>query len=165
MPVVGDFTQPYEASNTGKIRNARTGKTLKPRISDRGYLRIGLATAGGSRSIALHRLVAGAFHGMCDGLEVNHIDGNKLNNTPNNLEWVTSDENLRHYYHILNGKRSYICRPGELNGNSRLSNIQVSMIKQLLLSGIPQSEVAIMYDVSVKTINHISTGRRWSSIK
>jgi len=162
-PVTGDFTQPYEVSNLGRIRNARTGKVLKPVPSKKGYPRVGLATARGTHCIALHILIARTFHGECgDGLEVNHIDGDKWNNRPSNLEWVTHLENVRHYYDVLGGKSSRICRCGEDNGNARLTQCQVEEIRLLLAEAdVSQSDIARRYGVSCKTINHISTGRRW----
>jgi hypothetical protein len=162
-PVTGNFTQPYEVSSEGRIRNARTGKVLKPSPSVKGYPQIGLAIAGRTRCIVLHKLIARAFHGeRGSGLEVNHIDGDKWNSRPDNLEWVTHLENVRHYYDVLGGEPSHICRPGEDNGNARLTRSQVEEIRLLLVDGdISQSDIARHYGVSSKTINHISTGRRW----
>lgn len=51
---------------------------------------------------AVHRMVAMAFHGVPDDdLEVNHINGIKTDNRPENLEWVTASENELHSYHVL----------------------------------------------------------------
>lgn len=61
---------------------------------------------GGIRTELQHVLIAKAFHGKPDNPDVvvNHIDGNKHHNWPNNLEWVTRGENLRHSYeHGLRG--------------------------------------------------------------
>lgn len=67
-----------------------------------GYLSFGLRLPGSdgkmkTKQIALHRLVAEAVYGPCpEGKEVNHIDGHKLNNRPENLEYVTHYHNMKH---------------------------------------------------------------------
>ena len=62
----------------------------------------------------LHRLVAEAFISNPSGkLEVNHINGNKLDNRAENLEWATRSDNMRHATHVL-GKRSGQFGPGRI---------------------------------------------------
>lgn len=69
------------------------GKELAQYTDKGGYLRAVLA--GTHRLV--HRIVAEAVLGPCpEGLVVNHKDGNKLNNMPDNLEYVTQAENVRH---------------------------------------------------------------------
>ena len=61
-----------------------------------------LKVAFGSKSYWLHILVAETFiSNPCNKLQVNHIDGNGLNNCISNLEWVTQSENIRHSTDIL----------------------------------------------------------------
>ena len=83
-----------EVSNMGRVRG-RYGKMRTTFVSRNGYKRVGLK--GGKITVAVHILVASAFCGQRqDGLWVNHIDGNKLNNCSQNLEWVTASQNVRH---------------------------------------------------------------------
>lgn len=87
----------YMASDQGDIRGVKRGqvKTTRPNIS--GYLCVQLYRDCKQKGIAVHRAVALAFvPGYEPGLEVNHIDGNRLNNAASNLEWVTSLENAEH---------------------------------------------------------------------
>lgn len=94
-------TNVYEVSDTGKVRNRRTGKLMKSHINDKGYETIQLSIDGKPKSCRVHRLVAEAFNeGNHDGLDVNHIDGNKLNNNINNLEFCTRQENIIHAHRI-----------------------------------------------------------------
>ena len=68
---------------------------------------------GYRQSIKIHRLIALAYCPNPNGhKEVNHKDGNKLNNHASNLEWVSRSENLRHAHAL--GLRS---SRGEKNGN------------------------------------------------
>lgn len=102
----GKYSNYYQISNIGNIRsldryvNGRYGKQLKkgilmkPYISNWGYKCIRLHTPI-RKHVSLHVLIAKAFipnpHGL---LVVDHVDGNKLNNNINNLEWVTQSENM-----------------------------------------------------------------------
>ena len=87
---------PYEISSLGKIRNLK-GKVLKTYIQNSGYEQIKLNYQGLHIHKSIHRLVAEAFiTNPLNKLYVNHIDGNKLNNTIDNLEWCTNSENILH---------------------------------------------------------------------
>lgn len=58
------------------------------------------------KCIAVHRLVALTYLGPppAPGMQVNHRDGNKLNNHWENLEWMTAKENIKHSYEVLGRK-------------------------------------------------------------
>ena len=84
----------YKASNLGRIKSV-TKSSKKERIlkgvqSSRGYLRVDID----KKKIRLHHLVMYAFKGpRPEGLEIDHIDRNKLNNKANNLQYCSSSEN------------------------------------------------------------------------
>lgn len=93
----------YEVSNAGKVRSLnyhRRGiiKELKTSVDRYGYSCITLPMGGNrNKHFTVHRLVAAAFLENPESkAEVNHKDGNKLNNHVSNLEWVTMQENQRH---------------------------------------------------------------------
>ncbi len=87
----------YQISNTGKLKNKLTNKILKPTPDKRGYPRFRLSVKAFKVSLRLHRLVAYHFIENPENKpQVNHIDGNKLNNNVNNLEWNTNSENQLH---------------------------------------------------------------------
>jgi hypothetical protein len=89
----------YEVSNQGDVRNKKTGLILQPHLNkEGGYRRVNI----GGKHRYVHRLVAESFYdGDPKKLDVNHIDGNKENNTLSNLEWVTRKENIKHAF--ING--------------------------------------------------------------
>lgn len=80
------------------------GRTLKQKTDRRGYKRVTLWKNKREKDFLVHRLVCTAFHPNPENKpEVNHIDGNPSNNRVDNLEWVTSQENLMHAFkHLLN---------------------------------------------------------------
>lgn len=91
--------QSYRNPN-GRIRK------IKPSVVKNGYLRICLYDKNHKKHLCfIHRLVAEAFvPNLHNKYEVNHIDGNKQNNTVSNLEWVTRSENILHAYKVLGKK-------------------------------------------------------------
>lgn len=96
--IIREFPK-YEVSNYGRIRNVKTGRILKTYINDRGYECVTLHKNRIQYVKRVHRLVADAFYdGNHSGLDVNHIDGNKLNNNLSNLEFCTRAENIQHAF-------------------------------------------------------------------
>ena len=96
-----DLTDRYLVSNTGKIYSLKSKKILKTVIHKKGYevVCISLGNRKSKKLIRIHVAVANMFvDGYKDGLQVNHIDGNKLNNDSKNLEWVTACGNIRHAF-------------------------------------------------------------------
>lgn len=102
----------YEISSSGEIRSkdrtvtdkiGRTmswkGKVLNPDIAPNGYYRVTFSINRKRKQFYVHRLIAEYFIPNPDNLpQVNHIDGNKLNNSLDNLEWVTVQDNVIHAY-------------------------------------------------------------------
>ena len=113
----------YEVSNFGQVRNKKTQRILNPgAYGATGYKQVNMAIPSqGNKQCKryVHRLVAEAFIPNPEGKrEVNHIDGNKLNNEASNLEWVTSSENQRkrHEYGNIRTSNRRIGR-FDLDGN------------------------------------------------
>lgn len=92
----------FEVSSLGRVQSTNRGATYGS-DDGAGYKRTGNRTRGHH---AVHRLVALAFHGPppSEGFVVNHIDRDKSNNTPSNLEWVSQQQNVLHSY--AQGRRS-----------------------------------------------------------
>ena len=88
----------YEVSDLGSVRNKRSGRILKGELV-KGYPRVVLCNKNVCRPMSIHRLVLKTFtDNKRDDLQVNHIDGDKTNNSLDNLEWVTGSENILHAY-------------------------------------------------------------------
>ena len=88
----------YMIDENGNVFNKITNKYLKGSIGENGYKYYRLSNNNHKKMYYAHRLVAEHFINNPNNLPVvNHIDGNKLNNNINNLEWVTYSENTMHW--------------------------------------------------------------------
>ena len=92
---IAGFDGKYQVSTWGRIRSA--SGILKPYQNAKGYLKIDLYKNGVRYKKRVHRLVASTFiPNPYNDPEVNHIDGNKQNNSITNLEWVSDYGNRLH---------------------------------------------------------------------
>lgn len=101
----------YQISNKGRVWSVRKQKYMKPYYSGGNmtrYNKVDLIAKNGKRKKEyVHRLVALNFIPNPSGYTiVNHIDGNKINNCVENLEWCSSSYNSIHSYYTLNNTKS-----------------------------------------------------------
>jgi hypothetical protein len=103
MQVWRKYNDLYSVSNDGAIRldvnhlRSKAGKILPVHKAAFGYGQVQIIVNGVRRFKYVHRLVAELFVPVIDEkIFVNHLDGNKLNNNAENLEWCTPLENVRH---------------------------------------------------------------------
>jgi hypothetical protein len=124
---VASVDRVIENSSTTSGQQSLKGVTLKQ--ANGGYKRqykiVGLKKNGGQEMALVHRLVAKAFLPNDLNLEqVNHKDGNKHNNSVENLEWCTPMENSRHFASEIKehlGYKVHRGRNGEISYNCRLN--------------------------------------------
>jgi NUMOD4 motif-containing protein/HNH endonuclease len=114
----------------GRMRNQEE-RILKQYPNIHGYLLVSIYKNGIKNHTSAHRLIALTFIPNPNNLpQVNHIDGDKLNNHLENLEWVTSSENLKHAFSIglrIPSTHRNNCF-NELNAKSRI-------VQQLTVNG------------------------------
>lgn len=170
------FENMYQVSNIGKIKSLeRTIKTkkgflrVKERILDgskdtKGYLQVELKKDGKRNIKVIHRLVAEAFIPNIDNKEqVNHKDGNKLNNNVDNLEWVTCQENIQHAWK----NKLNVARLGEEHHNHKLTTEQAIYIKQNYKprdKKFGMCALARKFNVTTGPVFNIIKGRGWKHI-
>ena len=104
------FDGKYEVSNWGHVRNVQTQKPLATYSSQRGqgYLKTKIIDQDGKRrALYIHQLVAFYYLGdkPQEDSEVDHIDGNALNNSYTNLRYLTHEDNMKSYFNA----RKKIC--------------------------------------------------------
>ena len=140
----------YAISECGQVISHSKGGELirKPFIDGSGYRTVPLHINGKTVNHRVHRMVAKAFvANPNDHKCVNHIDGNKLNNQFENLEWCTSSHNNLH------------ARKTSLNP-SKLSSKDVELIKELLVSTAHTLiHIGKIFGVSKTTILNVKKGK------
>lgn len=161
----------YYVTEEGNVINNKTQKILKP-MTISGYHYVSIL--GKKRSI--HSLVAKCYLiKENDRFEINHKDGNRLNNHYSNLEYLSHVENMRHAY--KNGLISIESRKENAEAArkiyknktnrhtaAKLTKDQVLEIKELLKQKIKQKDIAKKYGVSRTPISHINSGKSWKHI-
>jgi len=86
----------YEVSNLGNVKNKKTGKILKLINDGKDYHRVGLYKDNKKYNKRIHQLIAQAFIPNPDNEQlIDHIDNSTLNNSINNLRWVSTKENAQ----------------------------------------------------------------------
>lgn len=117
--IINDNPTCYSVSNEGRVRNDKKMTYLEGYIASNGYRMVHLRYRI-DKMCSVHRLVMKAFCPIpeMDDLQINHKDGNKLNNNLNNLEWSTALENMRHSFKTgLQPKQLRPCHVYDLDGN------------------------------------------------
>lgn len=151
-------------SPEGVIYNTNSKRFIHPSLNVNGYVQISLNLNDRTRYVTgVHRLLmlVYKYEYGCEKLVVNHIDGNKQNNSFDNLEWCTQRENNLHA--IETG----LTGVGEDASNAVLTNDQVREIcEDLAKKRYPGqiAELARKYNVSYSTIDGIARGRYWNTI-
>lgn len=164
------FESDFEVSNLGEVKSIDRyvpgrnglvkGRILKQFKNHKGYPYVRLNKNKRTTEQSVHRLVAIAFIPNLNNLpQVNHIDGNKLNNHVDNLEWVSNSTNQIHAYKL--GLQP--SRAGENNGRAKLTDSKVTEIKLLYNKGLTSSLIANLLNVKVSMIRQIISGRIWKS--
>lgn len=144
----------YIIKENGEVFNRHNGHKIKPQLNDKGYLRMWI----GGKFYFIHRLVAEKYIPNPNNFpQVNHKDGNKLNNDITNLEWCSNLENRRHA--IKNGLHTV----GEKCSWAKLTEKQVIEILQNKTSTC--KELSKKYNVAYGTISDIKHHRTWKHLK
>ncbi len=116
-----------------------------------------------TKSKKVHRLVALAFLGPPPKhkSDINHLNGVKIDNRPENLEYATREENVTHAAAMgLRGDHR-----GSKNGRARLNETQVEKILRLYSTGRGSiTEIAKLFGVGKSTIGYIVQGVTWSHL-
>ena len=142
----------WDISTKGRLRGNGNLKNPKPNI--KGYLFI-------SNLGYIHKIVAENFIVNSENKpQVNHIDGNKLNNSFENLEWVTCKENIKHAWE----NKLNLPNNGEKNGASKLTEAQVLEIKKLHLKGEKSLDLSKQFNISERTLGRIYSGKSWKHL-
>jgi len=125
-------------------------------VGGKGYLRLTLQIDGELRGIGAHRVVWTYFNGpIPNKLQINHIDLNKQNNQPKNIELATAAENIQHSYR--NGRP----RPWSVatiwRGRPRLTIEQIHEARVMRAQGILLRDIASRFNISTTHAHRITS--------
>lgn len=143
----------YYISSSGRVFNKKM-KELRQATNKYGYKVISIRR----KQFRVSRLVALHFIPNERMLkEVNHKDGNKINNHVDNLEWCSREENERHCWDT--GLKDY---KGENHYRTHLTESDIRCIR---LSDKPLKEIAKKYNIDYTTVSNIKRRKTWKHIK
>jgi len=165
----------YEVSSFGRVKsllryvNSGYNKKrllleiiMKPKLNKYGYLTICLWRNSMKKIVTIHRLVACTYLINDNNYpHINHIDGNKLNNHVDNLEFCTSLHNQRHAVSL--GLRDNCTKYGEDCNFAKLKTEQVKYIRESYnKKTMNQKTLANKFNVSISTISMILSNKIWN---
>jgi len=185
----------YEADGYGRIWSVASDwrgygrRVLVPDPNASGYLSVRVCRDGKRVRRPVHTLVALAFHGLPQqGMQVRHLDGDKMNNCPSNLGWGTAKENaLDRMVHgrtpcgDKNGSRLHPERlaRGERNGththperrargtrqgSAKVNESAVIEIRRLSEAGQTYTNIGRLFGIHRKTVRLIVNRSRWAHV-
>lgn len=151
----------YLVSNIGEVKNRKTNLVLRQYANPKGYLQVWLRNGLIRKKLFAHRIVAIAFIDNPENKQqINHKDGNKKNNTVDNLEWVTGKENILHKYRVLKALHTGGRKKEWINGNCAKRTLLKKFRTEKQLS---QSDIAEKIGVSRVTYAYAEQGKRKGS--
>ena len=159
----------YAVLDTGHIYSFGKQEFLPGAIDKKGYVRYTLIRYDENgnkirKGASAHRIVMesfGIYHDK-EQDQVDHIDGNKQNNSITNLEWVDCMTNIRRSWEM--GLHDNDIRYGENSSTSKYTNKQVEESCKLKLQGLTNRKISKMTGIHVDTLSLIFNGKRWNHI-
>lgn len=168
----------YEASTFGRIRSVRRytrcvskagrefkklqgGQCLKQVPHNAGYLQVAFSADGERSSHLVHRIVAATFLPNPEAHPwINHKDGNKHNNVPDNLEWCTP---LHNTHHAMELGLHRVLRGSEKT-TAKLNEHKVGIIRELMVYGYSNEKLGEFFGVAAAVISNIRHGHAWKGV-
>lgn len=142
----------YIVYSNGKVWSKSINTYLKPLLKGK-YLSVKII----EKTIRIHRLVAECFIENPNSLpEINHLNGDKLDNRMENLEWCNHKQNMKH------ASKNKLCAIGSRHSKSKLTEDQIIEIRNL--KGLKQTEIAKLYGVKQPAIQRILSKQNWKHI-
>jgi hypothetical protein len=151
----------YEINQDGLIRRiapatgTRPGKQVKWNMLNNGYFKVALCRNCKSKEYLVHRLVAMTFIGDPTGKDVCHYDGDKSNNSLENLRIDTRKGNMADQIRMGKTPR------GEKCGSNKYPTHVIKKVKEELAAGVSTAEIASKYNLPRPTIYGIKSGANW----
>lgn len=166
---VPGFEKYLEVSNEGKVRTIerfvsvnggqriQPSIELNPKVKSNGYLEISIRLGDQKRKwLLVHRIVAQAFlENPLNLPQVNHKDGDKTNNSSENLEWCTSAQNCNH------AVKNKLAKTEEDHYKAKLTKEDITKIRE---DSRLHRIIAEDYGMARTTITAIKNNRTWKYV-
>ncbi len=158
---IQELNNMYGISNMGNFINLKTNTLVKPKLNKDGYKIIITQQNYKKQYFLLHRMIALYFvEGYSDECNVvNHIDGNKLNNNIENLEWCSVSYNNKHFWNLGLGKVGSECTNSKIN-----EDIALSIYNDYHINKLSQKECRLKYNTTRSIVQKIIYKQRWKHI-
>lgn len=148
----------YLIYEDGRVFSLKRQKFLKPSLDRYGYLKVVLFKNNIRHYLTVHRIVGIVFiPNPYNKEQINHKDGDKLNNHKDNLEWCTNEENLKHA--VETGLRKNFLKGSEVY-NSKLTDSEIKFIRRLSSLGMRQMDIIKIVghtrNLIYKVVNNLS---------
>ena len=146
-----------------QVTIARPCKRVRAENDTGAYLMIRAMTDGTRVCTGAHRLVFRHFKGQIPpGLTVNHENGVKKDNRPENLTLASYSDQARHALRVLRVGRTD--QNGERNAMAKLRAGMVREIRRRRAAGESLRSIATAFGISDRTVSKIARRERWASI-
>ncbi|MFZ4411460.1 MAG: HNH endonuclease signature motif containing protein [Bacteroidales bacterium] len=142
----------YRIYDNGAVFSIKNGIFLKQTTNGNGYWKVGMYSQHKFYQAYIHRLVAEAFIPNPNNYKyVDHIDRDKMNNTVENLRWVTAKENTDN----LAGKKRYSVSK---KGKPHYDTLIIEKIKQDYINGMEVMQISRRYNIPRQSISRFIKG-------
>ena len=152
------FSEPYEYTDTLNRTRKFEYRECVPSKTSGGYYELNLGGRNGEKR-AVHRLVASVWlDNKVNGGTVNHKNGNKGDNSAENLEWCTLEDNIRHGFGTglyKNGKSSHAKYLKWKNGHTVVEPFVKTQILDDHKNGLTCKDIASKYNITVSQANNL----------
>jgi hypothetical protein len=149
----------YKICKEGQILSLKKNKPLSPGLGRNGYYHVELHSDLRIKTHSVHRLIAEYFlSDYSPELEVNHKDGNKLNNHADNLEMVTRSQNINHGFENGLIVPPWKGKTGKLHHASK-AVVQLSKEGEFIAEHGSIREAAKKMGLSPRTIDQVLAGK------
>ncbi len=170
---IEEYEMEYEISSYGRIRSLdryvisihghrlKRGIILNPSITD-GYYTVTLCKCGIAKTKRIHIIVAKTFHPNPENKpQVNHKNGNKLDNHKDNLEWNTAKENKHHAIYVL---KAY--SHGVNHHDAKINDSIVRHVRKTFADNpnINKAQLARDNGIDPRNLGKLLSGKAWRHV-
>lgn len=151
----------YTIFENGDVYNEERKITQRPNYKD-GYACFTAGKKNHRVNVKTHSVVGKLFVNNPNNLpELDHLDGNRMNPSADNLEWVTHQENVKRAQEKGSYNGRYI---GVKNPKAKLNNDIVKDIRKDFTNGLTQKKISQKYNVPWSTVHNIVTYQTWKHV-